>query len=90
MIGTGAAELLQRRAMMHGKPGAACAGTGGEQHTPVRREVGEVPEDDGDALPLGRLARPEDIADAAVFLASEAAGFVTGHCLHVNGGGYLA
>jgi 3-oxoacyl-[acyl-carrier protein] reductase len=44
----------------------------------------------GRALPLGRLAQPEDIARAAVFLASEDAGFVTGHCLHVNGGGYLA
>jgi NAD(P)-dependent dehydrogenase (short-subunit alcohol dehydrogenase family) len=44
----------------------------------------------GRALPLGRLATPEDIAGAAVFLASDAAGFVTGHCLHVNGGGYLA
>jgi NAD(P)-dependent dehydrogenase (short-subunit alcohol dehydrogenase family) len=44
----------------------------------------------GRALPLGRLATPEDIARAAVFLASDAAGFVTGHCLHVNGGGYLA
>lgn len=44
----------------------------------------------GQAIPLGRLAQPEDIARAAVFLASEAAGFVTGHCLHVNGGGYLA
>ncbi len=44
----------------------------------------------GSALPLGRLATPEDIASAAVFLASDAAGFVTGHCLHVNGGGYLA
>src|SRR3954462_7870384 len=44
----------------------------------------------GRALPLGRLATPEDIAGAAVFLASDAAGFVTGHCLHVYGGGYLA
>jgi NAD(P)-dependent dehydrogenase (short-subunit alcohol dehydrogenase family) len=44
----------------------------------------------GRALPLGRLATPEDIASAAVFLSSDAAGFVTGHCLHVNGGGYLA
>jgi len=44
----------------------------------------------GQALPLGRLATPQDIAGAAVFLASDAAGFVTGHCLHVNGGGYLA
>ena len=44
----------------------------------------------GSAIPLGRLAQPEDIAGAALFLASDAAGFVTGHCLHVNGGGYLA
>jgi 3-oxoacyl-[acyl-carrier protein] reductase len=44
----------------------------------------------GRAIPLGRLAQPEDIAAGAVFLASEAAGFITGQCLHVNGGGYLA
>jgi NAD(P)-dependent dehydrogenase (short-subunit alcohol dehydrogenase family) len=39
--------------------------------------------------PLGRIAQPEDIARAAVFLASDDAGFVTGHTLHVNGGAYL-
>ena len=39
--------------------------------------------------PLGRIAAPEDIARTAVFLASEQAGFVTGHTLHVNGGSYL-
>jgi 3-oxoacyl-[acyl-carrier protein] reductase len=44
----------------------------------------------GHALPLGRMAEPEEIARAAVFLASEDAGFITGQCLHVNGGGYLA
>jgi 3-oxoacyl-[acyl-carrier protein] reductase len=44
----------------------------------------------GHAIPLGRIAQPEDIARAAVFLASEDAGFITGHTLHVNGGGYLA
>ncbi|HEV2188870.1 MAG TPA: SDR family oxidoreductase, partial [Stellaceae bacterium] len=33
--------------------------------------------------------QPEDIANAAVFLASDAASFVTGHILHVNGGSYL-
>ena len=44
----------------------------------------------GKATPLGRIAQPEDIAKAAVFLASDDAGFITGHCLHVNGGGYLA
>jgi NAD(P)-dependent dehydrogenase (short-subunit alcohol dehydrogenase family) len=41
------------------------------------------------AIPLGRMARPEDIARAAVFLASDNAGFVTGQTLHVNGGSYL-
>ena len=44
----------------------------------------------GEANPLGRIAQPEDIARAAVFLASDQAGFVTGHCLHVNGGSYLS
>src|SRR5262249_39389205 len=41
------------------------------------------------AIPLGRMARPEEIARAAVFLASDDAGFVTGQTLHVNGGSYL-
>ena len=42
------------------------------------------------AIPLGRMAQPDEIARAAVFLASENAGFVTGQTLHVNGGSYLA
>jgi NAD(P)-dependent dehydrogenase (short-subunit alcohol dehydrogenase family) len=41
------------------------------------------------AIPLGRMARPQEIARAAVFLASDDAGFVTGQTLHVNGGSYL-
>jgi NAD(P)-dependent dehydrogenase (short-subunit alcohol dehydrogenase family) len=42
------------------------------------------------AIPLGRMARPDDISRAALFLASDNAGFVTGQTLHVNGGSYLA
>ena len=38
------------------------------------------------AIPLGRLGQPEDIAAAAVYLASDEAGWVTGATLHVNGG----
>ena len=41
-------------------------------------------------IPLGRLGTPEDIAHAVTFLASPAAGYITGHTLHVNGGMYVA
>ena len=38
------------------------------------------------AIPLGRMGQPADIAAAAVFLASDEAGWITGATLHVNGG----
>ncbi len=37
-------------------------------------------------IPLGRLGTPEDVADAVAWLASPAAGYVTGQVVHVNGG----
>jgi 3-oxoacyl-[acyl-carrier protein] reductase len=37
-------------------------------------------------VPLGRLNQPEDIARAAVFLASDDAAMITGSCLEVDGG----
>jgi NAD(P)-dependent dehydrogenase (short-subunit alcohol dehydrogenase family) len=43
----------------------------------------------GSAIPLGHIAQPEEIARVGVFLASDDAGFITGQCLHVNGGGFL-
>jgi 3-oxoacyl-[acyl-carrier protein] reductase len=41
-------------------------------------------------IPLGRLGLPEDVAHAVAFLASPAAGYITGATLHVNGGMYMA
>ncbi len=37
-------------------------------------------------IPLGRLGEPQDVADAVLYLASDAAAFITGHVLTVDGG----
>jgi 3-oxoacyl-[acyl-carrier protein] reductase len=54
----------------------------------------DLPEEQRNALlsriPMQRLGSPEDIAHAVVFLASEAAGYITGQTLHVNGGMFMA
>jgi 3-oxoacyl-[acyl-carrier protein] reductase len=38
------------------------------------------------SVPLGRLSLPEDIANAALYLCSDEAGFITGTALEVDGG----
>ena len=39
-----------------------------------------------DMTPMGRLGDPMEIAASVLYLASPAAGFVTGHVLDINGG----
>lgn len=41
-------------------------------------------------VPLGRAAKPEEIAEAVLFLASDKSAYITGQCLHVNGGMYFS
>jgi 3-oxoacyl-[acyl-carrier protein] reductase len=52
-----------------------------------------LPEDQQKALnaqiPLGHMGKPQDIAHAVAYLASNEAGYVTGQELHVNGGMYM-
>ncbi len=56
--------------------------------TPSRRETlkGEVLQRILSRIPLGRLAAPEDLVSAAIYLSSPASDFVTGHTLFVDGG----
>jgi 2-hydroxycyclohexanecarboxyl-CoA dehydrogenase len=55
------------------------------------QSTGELPADEviARSIPLGHLGTPADIAAAAVFLISDAAGFITGQVLGVNGGSVL-
>lgn len=65
----------------------------GAADTPmVRREVSVAADPDEQMRllaachPLGRLVLPEEVADAVLFLGSDAAAFITGTALHVDGG----
>ena len=43
----------------------------------------------GQRIPLGRIGQPEDLVGPAIFLASDAAGFITGQTIFANGGGIM-
>jgi NAD(P)-dependent dehydrogenase (short-subunit alcohol dehydrogenase family) len=40
----------------------------------------------GASNPMGRLVTPDEVAQTIAFVASEDSGFITGHCVEVNGG----
>ncbi|SCY94313.1 SDR family oxidoreductase [Microvirga guangxiensis] len=50
------------------------------------RDVSEIAAESAASIPMGRYGRPEEFADAVIFLASERASYVTGTKLRVDGG----
>ncbi len=52
----------------------------------LREQGGRFARDALERTPLGRFARPEEVVGAVVYLASDAASYVTGHTLYVDGG----
>ena len=63
-------------------PHAVETGMSAEWSAEKRRQVIE-------SIPLKRLCRPEEVAEAALFLVSDAAAFITGEVLNVNGGALM-
>lgn len=62
----------------------------GAVETDMMKMLGrEVCESVAEETPVGRLGRPEEIADAVCFLASEKAAYITGQVLSVNGGSVI-
>jgi NAD(P)-dependent dehydrogenase (short-subunit alcohol dehydrogenase family) len=88
-------QLTRALALDHAPDGVrVCAVCPGDTDTAMLRdEASQLGAREADFLaeaahrPLGRVGRPEDIADAVLYLASDAASFVTGTTLVVDGGG---
>jgi NAD(P)-dependent dehydrogenase (short-subunit alcohol dehydrogenase family) len=89
----GLTQALAREMASHGiRVNAVCPGI--VAGTPMRKEVerqgqafGLPPSSErGKTVPLGRLATPEDIANAVAFLASDEAAYMTGQAINVTGG----
>lgn len=87
----GVINLTKTAAVEYAKRGVRvnCVCPGGIESGGMRFYLKQMPEMRAktEAIhPMGRLAQPEEIADAAVYLCSERASFVTGHALVVDGG----
>jgi NAD(P)-dependent dehydrogenase (short-subunit alcohol dehydrogenase family) len=89
----GIAQFVKTAALEWGKHGVRvnCVAPG-RTLTAINRHLLSRPDEYAEALkriPLGRFGQPEDMANAFVFLASDASAYVTGHTLVVDGGWIL-
>ncbi len=89
----GISQFVKTAALEWGKHGVRvnCVAPG-RTLTAINRHLLQKPEEYAEALkriPLGRFGQPADIANAFAFLASDAASYVTGHTLVVDGGWIL-
>ncbi len=88
-------QLTRALAIDHGPDGVrvTCVCPGDIDTPMLRQEARELGEDEVAFLaeaanrPLGRVGHPEEVAEAIAWLAGDAASFVTGTCLVVDGGG---
>jgi D-sorbitol dehydrogenase (acceptor) len=54
------------------------------------KQLGQKKREVGEAVPLGRMGDPKEIADPCVFLASDAARYITAQTLNVDGGNWMS
>jgi len=54
------------------------------------KALGQKKREVGQAVPLGRMGDPKDVADPCVFLASDAARYITAQTLNVDGGNWMS
>ena len=88
----GVIGLIKAMALDHGPAGIRCnAICPGNADTPLLdRLLQQMPGERGEyenAVPLGRFASPDDVANLAAFLASEAGSYISGSVLPIDGGG---
>lgn len=55
-----------------------------------KKPIGQKKREVGLAVPLGRMGRPDDVADPCVFLASDDARYITAQTLNVDGGNWMS
>ncbi len=68
----------------------AYADAGAQVAERENKAIGQKKREVGEAVPLGRMGDPKDVADPCVFLASDAARYITAQTLNLDGGNWMS